>query len=82
MSGAGQSGRRQAAGRTEQSPRAQKPAGGRKRRRTQGDADRAYRQALGVAQGERLPRTLGTVSSAGAARGGRGASRKGKGQFS
>ncbi|MFK0264228.1 hypothetical protein ACIQU1_23340 [Streptomyces angustmyceticus] len=72
---------RQAAERKERS-RTKQTVNGRKSRRAQGDADRAYRRSLGIDQGEQMPRTLGAVSSAGAARGGRGASRKGRGQYS
>ncbi|WP_455754639.1 zinc finger domain-containing protein [Streptomyces rimosus] len=66
----------------EEQRRNRETTGVRRRRPTLADVDRAYREALGVGQGDQLPRMLGTVSSAGAARGGRGASRKGKGQFS
>lgn len=42
-------------------------------------ADAAYRAQLGVPAGQPLPATVGTAHSAGAARGGRGASTKGRG---
>lgn len=42
-------------------------------------ADAAYREQLGVAPGAPIPATVGTAHSAGAARGGRGASTKGRG---
>jgi hypothetical protein len=41
--------------------------------------DAQYRSALGVAPGEPLPPVVGTANSAGSARGGRGASQKGRG---
>jgi hypothetical protein len=42
--------------------------------------DAQYRAALGVDPGAALPATIGTASSAGAARGGRGASTRGRGR--
>lgn len=48
-------------------------------RRQRPGADAAYRAALGVAPGAALPPIVGTAHSAGAARGGRGASTKGRG---
>lgn len=38
------------------------------------ERDAAYRQALGIKQGDALPTQIGAVSGAGAARGGRGRS--------
>jgi len=44
------------------------------------DKDRAYRRALGVPEQGQLPSVIGTQSSAGAARGDRGASQRGRGR--
>jgi len=57
------------------------------KRGTWAERDAAYRKALGLdpdtgrpgAPAERLPAQIGTQSSAGGARGGRGARQKGKG---
>jgi len=58
--------------------------------KTQAERDAEYRRALGLdpdtgrpgAPAERLPGQIGTQSSAGGSRGGRGASQKGKGKQS
>ncbi len=44
------------------------------------DKDRAYRKALGLPEQGQLPPVIGTQSSAGAARGGRGAAQRGRGR--
>ncbi len=42
--------------------------------------DAAYRKALGLQDGDKLPKALGQTDSTGSARGGRGAAQKGKGR--
>ena len=60
------------AGGSGQHPRPRKPAA----------RDLEYRRALGLADDAPLPKKLGAAQSGGAARGGRGASSKGRGRYS
>ena len=46
------------------------------------ERDLAYRRALGLSETGPLPAAIGAQSSAGASRGGRGASQRGKGRYS
>lgn len=63
----------------ERPPPRRKPA---TRRQSRDEADAAYRAALGVSTDELLPKVVGPAQSGGAARGGQGASRKGRGRNS
>jgi hypothetical protein len=62
-------------------PRRGRPAGARRSSSQRAD-DAAYRKALGLADDQPLPGKIGQASSGGAARGGPGASRKGRGRNS
>lgn len=55
-----------------------KPKAPRKRIRQSDDAE--YRQQLGVDQGQDMPKQIGQAQSAGGARGGKGASQRGRGR--
>jgi hypothetical protein len=61
-------------------PRLQPSISARRRQKSRQSNDSAYRRALGLTEDETLPSQLGTQASAGSARGGRGASRKGAGK--
>lgn len=63
-------------------PRLQPSATAPRRQKSRQTNDSAYRRALGLTDDETLPSQLGTQASAGSARGGRGASRKGAGKYS
>lgn len=62
-------------------PGRQRPAGARRSTSQRAD-DAAYRKALGLTDDQPLPGKIGHASSGGAARGGPGASRKGRGRNS
>jgi hypothetical protein len=53
-----------------------------RRKPTAAERDAAYRKALGLDLGQELPGQIGTQSSAGGSRGGRGRAQKGKGRNS